>query len=65
MMHLMDSSHKQLNILTPKQMLQILLIALVQVTVGKISENFLNEIKKIIYFLNKLLKEYITIKLIQ
>ena len=65
MMHLMDSSHKQLNILTPKQMLQILLIALVQVTVGNISENFLNEIKKIIYFLNKLLKEYITIKLIQ
>ena len=65
MMHLMDSSHKQLNILTPKQTLQILLIALVQVTVGNISENFLNEIKKIIYFLNKLLKEYITIKLIQ
>ena len=27
-------------------MLQILLIALVQVTVGNISENFLNEIKK-------------------
>ena len=38
-----------LKILTPKQMLQRLLIALAQVKAGNISENLLNEITQIIY----------------
>ena len=42
---------KGLKILTPKQMLQILSIALPQVKAGKTSENLLNEIRKIIYSL--------------
>ena len=42
---------KGLRILTPKQMLQILSIALAQVKVGNTSENLLNEICQIIYFL--------------
>ena len=37
------------KILTPKQMLQRLPIALAQVKAGKNSENLLNEIKQIIY----------------
>ena len=40
-----------LKILTPKQMLQRSPIALVQVKPGNTSENLLNEIRKIIYFL--------------
>ena len=40
-----------LKILTPKQMLQILPIALAQVKSSKISENLLNEIGHIIYSL--------------
>ena len=35
--------HKHIKILTPKQMLQILAIALVQVKAGNTSENLLNE----------------------
>ena len=42
---------KGLPILTPKQMLQITPIALVQVKAGNNSENLLNEIKQIIYSL--------------
>ena len=42
---------KGLKILTPKQMLQRLPITLAQVKVGNTSENFLNEIKQIIYSL--------------
>ena len=42
---------KELKILTPKQMIQRLPIALSQVKAGNISENFLNEIRKIIYSL--------------
>ena len=42
-----------LKMLTPKQMLQGLPIALAQVTAGNISENILNEIKKIIYPLHR------------
>ena len=42
---------KELKILTPKQMIQILPIVLSQVKAGNISENFLNEIRKIIYSL--------------
>ena len=40
-----------LKILTPKQMLQRLPVALVQVKVGNTSENLLNEIRQIIYSL--------------
>ena len=42
---------KELKILTPKQMIQRLPIVLSQVKAGNISENFLNEIRKIIYSL--------------
>ena len=42
---------KGLKILTPKQMLQRLPIVLAQVKVGNTSENLLNEIRQIIYFL--------------
>ena len=38
-----------LKMLTPKQMLQGLPIALAQVTAGNISDNVLNEIRQIIY----------------
>ena len=40
-----------LKILTPKQMLQRLPIALAQVKSGNTSENFLNEIRQVTYFL--------------
>ena len=40
-----------LKILSPKQMLQRLPIALAQVKAGNTSENLLNEIKQIIYSL--------------
>ena len=40
---------KRLEILTPKQMLQRLPIALAQVKAGSNSENLLNEIRQIIY----------------
>ena len=46
-----SSDHKQFKIITPKQILQILAIALAQVKAGKTSENLLNEIRQIIYFL--------------
>ena len=42
---------KELKILTPKQMIQRLPIVLSQVKAGNIFENFLNEIRKIIYSL--------------
>ena len=51
-----------LKILTPKQMLQRLSIALAQVKAGNNSENLLNEIRQIVYFLyqsKKSLKKYI------
>ena len=41
----------ELKILTPKQMLQRLPIALAQVKAGNTSENLLNEIRQIIYSL--------------
>ena len=44
-------NHKQLKILTPNQMFQRLSIALAQVKGGNTSENFLNEIRQIIYSL--------------
>ena len=40
-----------LEILTPKQMLQILPKALAQVKAGNNSENFVNEIRQIVYWL--------------
>ena len=44
-------NNKQFKILTPKQMLQRLLIALAQLKTGNTSEKFINEIRKIIYCL--------------
>ena len=47
-----DAIHgKGLEILTPKQILETLPISLAQVKVGNSSENLLNEICEIIYFL--------------
>ena len=40
-----------LKIVTPKQMLQRLLIALTQVKTSNNSQNLLNEIRQIVYFL--------------
>ena len=45
------SDHLNLKILSPKQMLQRLPIALAQVKAGNTSENLLNEIRQIIYSL--------------
>ena len=42
---------KGLNILTPKQMLQRLPIALAQIKAGNYSQNLLNEIWQIVYSL--------------
>ena len=42
---------KRCNLLTPKQMLQRLPIALAEVKVGNTSESLLNEIRQIIYSL--------------
>ena len=42
---------RDLTVLTTKQMLQRLPIALAQVKAGNTSENLLNEIRQIIYFL--------------
>ena len=43
--------HTCIKILTPKQVLQRLPIALAQVKAGNISENLLNKIRQIIYSL--------------
>ena len=43
--------------LTPKQKFQRLLIALAQVKAGNISENLLNEIKQIMYSLERMNKK--------
>ena len=45
------SGHSNLKILSPKQMLQRLPIALEQVKAGNTSENLLNEIRQFIYSL--------------
>ena len=45
------SDHYNLKILTPKQMLQRLPIALVEVKPGNTFENLLNKVRQIIYFL--------------
>ena len=46
-----DSDHANLKILTPKQMLQRLPIALAQVKAGNTSGNLLNEILQIVFSL--------------
>ena len=46
-----ETEGKGLEILTSKQMLQRLPIALAQVKAGNTSENLLNEIRQIMYFL--------------
>ena len=46
-----ETEGKGLKILTPKQMLQRLPIALAQVKAGNNSESLLNEIRKIVYSL--------------
>ena len=53
---------KGLKILTPKQMLQRLPIALAQIKAGNYSDSLLNETRQIVYSLyqsKKLLKRYI------
>ena len=45
------SDHSNFKILTPKQMVQRLPIALAQVKAGNTSENLLNKIRQIIHFL--------------
>ena len=46
-----ETEGKGLKILTPKQMLQRLPIALAQVKAGNNSESFLNEIRQVVYSL--------------
>ena len=61
---LIKKQGKGLKILTPKQKLQRLAIALAQVKAGNTPENLLNEIRQIMYYLSRaknLLKKYITI----
>ena len=48
---LLNIGHSKLKILTPKQMLQRLPVALAQVKAGNYSENLLNEIEQIVYSL--------------
>ena len=48
---ILNIHHSKLNILTHKQMLQRLPIALTQVKAGNNSESLLNEIRQIVYFL--------------
>ena len=48
---LLNTDHSKLKILTPKQMVQRLPIALSQVKAGNNSENLLNEIRQIVYSL--------------
>ena len=47
----LNPNHSELQILTPKQMLQRLPIALAQVKAGNNSESLLNEIRQIVYSL--------------
>ena len=48
---ILNPDHSKLKVLTPKQMLQRLPIALAQVKVGDNSESLLNEIRQIVYSL--------------
>ena len=51
---ILNTDNSKLKMLTPKQMLQRLPIALAQVKAGNNSENLLNEIRQIIYSLYQL-----------
>ena len=58
---ILNPNHSKLKILTPKQMLQRLPIALAQVKAGNNSEGLLNEIRQIVcslYQSKKWLKKY-------
>ena len=46
-----QSQRNRTQILTPKQMIQRLAVALAQVKAGNNSESFLNEIREVVYFL--------------
>ena len=48
---ILNPNHSKLKVLTPKQMLQRLPIALAQVKAGNNSESLLNEIRQIVYSL--------------
>ena len=48
---ILNPNHSKLKILSPKQMLQRLPIALAQVKAGNNSKSFLNEIRQIVYSL--------------
>ena len=48
---ILNPDHSKLKILSPKQMLQKLPIALAKVKVGNNSESLLNEIRQIVYSL--------------
>ena len=48
---ILDLDHSRLRVLTPKQMLQRLRIALAQVKADNNSESLLNEIRQIVYSL--------------
>ena len=48
---ILNPNHSKLKVLTPKQMLQRLPIALTEVKAGNNSESFLNEIRQIVYSL--------------
>ena len=48
---ILNPDHSKLKVLTPKQMLQRLPIALAQVKAGSNSESLLNEIRQIVYYL--------------
>ena len=55
---------KRIKILTPKQMLQGLPVALAQVKTGNTSENLINKIRQIVYSLHRekeVTKKYTTI----
>ena len=51
-LNIKQNKEKRFRILSPKQMLQRLLIALAQVKAGNTSENLINEIRQIIYSLS-------------
>ena len=48
---ILNPDHSKLKVVTPKQMLQTLQIALAQVKAGNNSESLLNEIRRIVYSL--------------
>ena len=63
---ILNTNHSKLKILTPKQMLQRLPVALVQVKAGNNSESLLNEIRQIVYSLyqsKEITKKYTTTSL--